>query len=148
MSIIKIVPLFVAGMLMSSCSIYMAANQSRRDLVVLTEGTPQSLVREELGNPVWSGKDSQGFDVEVFQFVQGYYSRGARTAWVAWHTVADFFTLGLWELVGFQIESRHSNTKMNAIITYDEQQLVKSGRLRDEYDNEIPLEKKSEEETH
>jgi hypothetical protein len=146
MPIIKIASLLIAGMLMSSCSIYMAANQSRRDLAILTEGTPQSLVREEFGNPVWSGKDSQGFDVEIFQFVQGYYSRGARAAMVLWHTAADTFSFGIWELIGFQIESRHGNTKMNAIVTYDEEQRVKSGRLRDEHDNEIPLEKKSEEE--
>lgn len=147
MLLIKIASLFISGMLISSCSIYMAANQhGRKDLTVLTEGTPQATVREELGNPAWNGKDSQGSDVEVFQFVQGY-SGGARAARVLWHTAADTFSFGLWELIGTPIESKYSGTKMNAIITYDEQQRVKSGKLRDEYDREIPMERKSEEET-
>jgi hypothetical protein len=103
-------------------------------------------VRAELGNPAWSGKDGQGLDVEVFQFIQGY-SGGAKAARALWHTAADTFSLGLWELIGTPIESHHSGTKMNAVITYDEKQRIKSVRLRDEYDREIPLEKKSEETT-
>jgi len=139
--------LFGVGILLSSCSIYMAANQhGRKDLTVLTEGTPQATVREELGNPAWNGKDSQGSDVEVFQFVQGY-SGGARASRVLWHTAADTFSLGLWELIGTPIESHHSGTKMNVIVTYDEQQRVKSVKLRDDHNNEIPLETKSGEET-
>jgi hypothetical protein len=125
----------------------MAANQhGRKDLTVLTEGTPQATVREELGNPAWNGKDSQGSNVEVFQFVQGY-SGGARASRVLWHTAADTFSLGLWELIGTPIESHHSGTKMNVIVTYDEQQRVKSVKLRDDHNNEIPLETKSGEET-
>ncbi len=147
MSIARIASLFGVGILLSSCSIYMAANQhGRKDLTVLTEGTPQATVREELGNPAWHGKDSQGSDVEVFQFVQGY-SGGARASRVLWHTAADTFSLGLWELIGTPIESHHSGTKMNVIVTYDEQQRVKSVKLRDDHNNEIPLETKSGEET-
>lgn len=147
MSISRSTPFFVFGILLSSCSIYMAANQpGREDLAVLTEGTPQATVRAELGSPAWIGKDGQGLDVEVFQFVQGY-SGGARASRVLWHTAADTFSLGLWELIGTPIESHHSGTKMNAIVTYDEQQRVKSVRLRDDQNNEIPWETKSEEET-
>jgi outer membrane protein assembly factor BamE (lipoprotein component of BamABCDE complex) len=147
MSIARIVSLLGIGMLLSSCSIYMAANQpGRKDLAVLTEGMAQAAVQAELGNPAWSGKDSQGFDIEIFQFVQGY-SGGARAARALWHTAADTFSLGLWELIGFPIESHHSGTKMNVIVTYDEQQRVKSVKLRDDQNNEIPLEAKSEEET-
>src|SRR5574337_788216 len=80
MSITKIAPLVVAGIVMSSCSVIMAANQpGRRELGVFIEGTPQSLVRAELGSPVWSGKDDQGLNIDIFQFVQGY-SGGARAA--------------------------------------------------------------------
>lgn len=145
MPINKIASLVVAGILMSSCSIYMAANQpGRKDLAILTEGTPQATVRAELGSPAWSGKGGQGLDVEVFQFVQGY-SGGARAARVFWHTAADTFSLGLWELIGFPIESAYSGTRMNAVVTYDEQQTVRSVRLQDIQGNVIPLEKKQEE---
>ena len=100
MSTTKIIALFIAGIFMSSCSVYMAAKQpEQKNLAVLTEGTHQSLIRAELGQPVWSGKDDQGFDVDVYQFVQGY-STGSKVARAVWHGIADVFTIGLWEVVG------------------------------------------------
>ncbi|MBZ0168209.1 hypothetical protein MELA_02317 [Candidatus Methylomirabilis lanthanidiphila] len=70
MSIVRIAALFGVDILLSSCGIYMAANQpGRKDLAVLTGGRPQATVQVELGQPAWSGKDAQGFNVEVFQFV-------------------------------------------------------------------------------
>jgi hypothetical protein len=145
MVITRIAALVVAGMLMSSCSIYMAANlPGRKDLAVLTDGTPRPHVAAALGNPAWSGKNEQGFDVEVFQFVQGY-SGGARAARTTWHLTADVFSAGLWEIIGTPIESTYSGTKMNAVITYDERQTVKSVRLQDIQGNLIPLEKTGEE---
>jgi hypothetical protein len=65
MSITKIVALFIAVAFMSSCSIYMAAQQpEKKNLAVLTEETPQSHVRAELGQPVWNGKD-EGLGIDV-----------------------------------------------------------------------------------
>lgn len=145
MVITRIAALVVAGMLMSSCSVIMAANQpGRKDLAVLTEGTPRSHVAAALGKPAWSGKNEQGLDVEVFQFVQGY-SGGARAARTTWHLAADVFSMGLWDQIGTSIESKHSGTRMNAVITYDAQQQIKSVRLQDIQGNVIPLEEKSEE---
>ena len=145
MVITRIAALVVAGMLMSSCSIIMAANQpGHKDLGVLTDGTPRPHVAAALGKPAWSGNNEQGFDVEVFQFVQGY-SGGARAARTTWHLTADLFSAGLWELIGTPIESTYSGTKINAVVTYDEHQKVKSVRLQDIQGNVIPLEKKSEE---
>ncbi|MBZ0168218.1 hypothetical protein MELA_02308 [Candidatus Methylomirabilis lanthanidiphila] len=145
MSIAKIAALVVAGMLMSSCSAIMAANQPGRvNLEVLSEGSDQSLVRAELGSPVSSDKDAQGFDIEIFQFTQGYSGLN-RVARIWWHLGADLVTWGLWDQVGSAIESRYSGTKMNAVVTYDEQQKVKSVRLQDIQGNVIPVKRKSEE---
>ena len=145
MSITKIAALVVAGMYMSSCSVIMAANQpGRKDLAVLTEGTLQPHVAAALGKPAWSGKNEQGFDVEVFQFVQGY-SGSARAARTTWHLAADVFSMGLWDQIGSSIESKYSGTRMNAVVTYDEQQKVKSVRLQDIQGNVILLENKGEE---
>lgn len=131
MVITRIAALVVAGMLMSSCSIFMAATQpGRKDLAVLTEGTPRPHVGAALGKPDWSGKDVHGSEVDVFQFVQGY-SGGVKAARATWHLAADFFSIGLWELIGTPIESAYSGTKMNAVVTYDAQQTVKSVRLQD-----------------
>ena len=145
MTITRIAALVVAGMLLSSCSVIMAANQpGRKDLAVLTEGAPRPQVAATLGKPAWSGKNEQGLDVEVFQFVQGY-SGGARAARIWWHLAADTLSFGLWDQIGTTIESRYSGTRMNAVVTYDEQQTVKSVRLQDIQGNVIPVEKKSEE---
>lgn len=145
MVIPKIAALVVAGMLLSSCSIFMAATQpGRKDLTVLTEGTPRPHVAATLGKPAWSGKNEQGFDVEIFQFVQGY-STGVKAARTTWHLAADFFSIGLWEFIGTPIESAYNGTTMNAVITYGEQQTVKSVRLQDADGNSIPLENKQEE---
>lgn len=145
MSIAKITILLLAGMLLSSCSIIMAATQpGRKDLAVLTEGTPRPQVAAALGTPAWSGKDVHGSEVDVFQFVQGY-SGGVKAARTTWHLAADVFSIGLWELIGTPIESSYSGTKMNAVVTYDEQQRVKSARLKDAEGNAIQPEKKSEE---
>jgi hypothetical protein len=145
MSTTKIVALFIAGIFMSGCSVYMAAHQpEQKNFAVLTEGTHQSLVRTELGLPVWSGKDDQGFDVDVFQFVQGY-TKGAKVGRAVWHGIADVFTIGLWEIIGTPVETIASGTKIKATVTYDEQQKVKTVKLHDDKGNEIPLQKKSEE---
>ncbi|MBZ0159801.1 hypothetical protein [Candidatus Methylomirabilis sp.] len=145
MSTIKIVALVVAGMLLSSCSIFMAATQpGPKDLAVLTEGTSRPQVAAALGTPAWAGKNDQGLDVEVFQFVQGY-SGGVKAARTTWHLAADVFSIGLWELIGTPIESSYSGTKMNAVVIYDEHQKVKSVRLQDIHGNPIPLEKEREE---
>src|SRR5574337_264380 len=128
MSIAKIATFVVAGMVMSSCSVIMAANQpGRKDLAVLTEGTPRPHVAAALGKPAWSGKNEQGFDVEIFQFVQGY-SGSARAARTTWHLAADVFSIGLWDQIGTSIESKYSGTRMNAVVTYDEQQTIRSVR--------------------
>ncbi|MBZ0168214.1 hypothetical protein MELA_02312 [Candidatus Methylomirabilis lanthanidiphila] len=127
----KIALLILGGMLVASCSPYMALHQpGRMNLGVLREGTPQSNVRVEFGTPVWTGKDDQGSDVDIYRFVQGY-SGGAKAARFVWHAAADVFSIGLWEIFGTPIESHFSGTKMNAVVTYDEQQKVKSIKLQD-----------------
>lgn len=139
----RIVTLFIAVVFTSSCSVYIAANQpEEKGFEVLTEGTPQSLVRTELGPPVWSGKDDRGCEVDVFHFVQGY-SHGSKTARAVWHGVADLFTGGLWEVIGTPAEAIASGTKIKATVTYDEGQRVETVTLHDDKGNEIPLQKKA-----
>lgn len=141
---IRIVALCMASVLLSSCSIYMAAQQpEKKNFAVLTEGTPQSLVRAELGLPAWSGKD-EGFDVDVFQFVQGY-PKGCKVARAIGHGVADVFTFGLWEIVGIPIEMFVSGTKIKATVTYNDQQRLKTVQLHDHKGNELLLKKQSKE---
>lgn len=56
------------------CSSYKAMNQpDEKNLsVILAPGSDRDLVRAELGQPLSSGKDSEGNEYEVFSFVDGY----------------------------------------------------------------------------
>lgn len=140
---IRMIMLCMASVLLSSCSIYMAAQQpEKKNFAVLTKGTPQTLVRAEFGLPAWSGKDEDN-EVDIFQFVQGY-PKGSKVTRAVGHGLADIFTFGLWEIVGTPIEMFVNGTKMKATITYDDQHRVKTVRLHDIKGNEIPLQKPRE----
>jgi len=107
------------------CSVYMAAKQpGAKDLSVLKEGTPRSHVIAELGAPVWSG-EKDGKKADVFAFTQGY-SAGAKAGRAFFHGAADFFTLGLWEVIGTPVESVASGTEMKVEVTYDANDKVNS----------------------
>lgn len=115
------------ALLTPGCSVFMAAKQpDAKDLSVLTPGTPRSAVLGELGAPAWSG-EREGAKVEVFSFVDGY-SKGAKAARAFFHGAADFFTLGLWEVIGTPTEAIFSGSKMKVEIVYDEQDRVKSSK--------------------
>jgi hypothetical protein len=101
----------------ASCSVYMAANQPKaKDLSVLESGTHRSRVIAELGAPAWSG-EKDGNKVDVFAFRDGY-STANRTARALFHGVSDFFTLGLWEVIGTPTEAIFSGDEMKVEIAY------------------------------
>lgn len=115
----------LVGLLMSGCSVYMAATQPKaKDLSVLTAGTLRGNVIAELGAPIWSG-DKNGDKADVFKFTQGY-STGAKAARAVFHGVSDFFTLGLWEVVATPGEMIFSGTEMKLEVTYDKDDKVKT----------------------
>ncbi len=107
------------------CSVYMAANQpEKRNLSVLTQGTPRNQVIATLGTPVVS-EIREGAKVDTFAFKQGY-GKAAKTARAVGHGIADVFTLGLWELVGTPTELIASGRDVKIQVTYDENDRVKS----------------------
>jgi hypothetical protein len=111
----------------AGCSVVLAAKQpDAKDLSVLTPGTPRSVVVGEFGAPTWSGQ-REGEKVEVFTFVDGY-SKPVKAARAFFHGAADFFTLGLWEVVGTPAEVIFTGSKMRIEIVYDEHERVKSSR--------------------
>lgn len=96
----------------------MAANQpGKKDVHAIVPGSPQSLVRAELGTPVWCGKEDHSY-VEIYHFTQGY-SKGAKAATAVLFGAADVCTLGLWEVAGTPIEALASGTKMTVKVIYD-----------------------------
>ena len=112
---------------MSGCAVVLAAKQpDAKDLSVLNPGTPRSMVVGELGPPVWSG-ERDGAKVDVFAFVDGY-SKATKAARAFFHGAADFFTLGLWEVVGTPAEAIFTGSKMKVEIVYDSHDQVVSVR--------------------
>ena len=99
-------------------------------MTVLKPGIHQSVVRTELGMPVWTGKEN-GQDVEIYRFVQGY-SQGAKTGRAVFHGVADVFTLGLWEVVGTPVEMIENGDKVTVKVFYDENSYITNVEIHGE----------------
>ena len=114
----------VVGLLsQTGCAVFMAAKQPpKKDLSVLSLGTPRSLLLAELGQPVITDT-RDGHNVDVFSFTQGY-SKPAKAARAVFHGAADVMTLGLWEIIGTPTEAVFDGTKMALEVTYDENDRV------------------------
>ena len=118
MKLTKLFFVLIGAFLICSCSVYMAANQpAKKDMTVLKEGIHQSVVRAELGQPVWSGVED-GCQCDLYKFTQGY-SKGSKAGRAIFHGVADVLTLGLWEVVGTPVELIASGTDVTAKVFYD-----------------------------
>ncbi|MCC6922624.1 MAG: hypothetical protein IT525_06105 [Nitrosomonas sp.] len=76
----------------------------------------------EFGSPIVS-EDREGRKIEIFRFIQGY-STGVKTGRVIFHSVADVFTLGLWEVVGMPTETVFSGSEMAFQVSYDDDDQV------------------------
>lgn len=124
----KFIKAFLFSILLSSCSVYMAATQEdKKDMSVIQEGTPRSLVLGKLGQPVNTEKE-KGVKKDFFSFTHGY-SGGNKAMRAVGHGVLDIFTLGLWEIVGTPVEILADGEKVNMEITYDEEDKVDSYKV-------------------
>jgi len=111
-------------LLTSGCSVVMATRQpGRKDLSVLSKGVERPRVIAELGSPLSTETKKDGCKVDTFAFIQGY-STGAKAGRAVFHGVADFFTLGLWEVVGTPTEAIFSGSKVKTNVEYDKDDRV------------------------
>jgi hypothetical protein len=111
-------------LLLTGCSVFMAAKQPpKKDLSVLTVGTPRNVLVAELGSPVHS-ETKEGLRIDVYNFVQGY-SKGAKAGRAVFHGAADVLTLGLWEVVGTPTEATFDGNRMSVEVRYDANDRVK-----------------------
>ena len=123
MKLFRVAVVVFCTVLLSSCSVYMAAHQpGKKDMTAIKPGVHQSVVRTELGTPVWCGKEN-GCNIEIYRFTQGY-SQGAKAGRAVFHGAADVLTLGLWEVPA---KRRRIKTVMQELI-YLAARLVKTGR--------------------
>jgi hypothetical protein len=104
--------------LITSCSVFMAANQpQKKDVHVLDRGTFRNTVIAELGAPAHT-EVKEGKKCDVFSFVQGY-SKGAKVGRTVFHGAADVLTLGLWEVAGTPIEAIADGNEVKVEVFYD-----------------------------
>jgi hypothetical protein len=112
-------------MLGTGCSVYMAAKQpDKKDVSVFNTGTPRPYVIAECGQPEYTTQNEDGSKTDIFVFVQGY-SSGAKAGRAFVHGAADFFTLGLWEVIGTPIEAVADGTEVKVQVDYDVNDRVK-----------------------
>ncbi|MCE7913277.1 MAG: hypothetical protein DYH15_01090 [Nitrosomonas sp. PRO4] len=105
--------------LMSGCSVFMAAKQpDAKNVELFKIGTPRSMLLAEFGLPMVS-EIRNGKKIEIFKFVQGY-SSGAKAGRAVFHGVADVLTLGLWEVVGTPTEGVFNGNELVFEVSYDE----------------------------
>ena len=116
---------------MPACSVFMAANQPpKKDLSILTAGTPRADVIERLGQPL-SSRLVGSRRVDLYSIIQGY-SKEARAARAFGHGVADIATSGLWEIAGTSAETHFDGKKISFEVTYNaEDRIERVIRLND-----------------
>ena len=117
------VTILAAALLISGCSVFMAAKQpGKLDVSLFSIGTYRALLLAEFGLPVVS-EMKDGKKVEIFKFKQGY-SSGSKAGRAVFHGVADVFTLGLWEVIGTPTEGAFDGTDMAYQVTYDKDEKI------------------------
>lgn len=103
---------------LEGCAAYKATQQpDKKNLSVLTPGTPRSHVIAELGAPLWS-EERDGNRVDLFAFRQGY-RKSTKAGRALVHGAADVVTGGLWEVVGIPAESLADGRDVKVEVTYD-----------------------------
>jgi hypothetical protein len=101
----------------------MAANQpDKKDLSVLTAGTPRARLLEEFGQPI-SSRLQGDKRIDLFSFVQGY-RKEVKAARAFGHGVGDIATAGLWEFAGTSTETVLDGKKLSFEVTYNRADIV------------------------
>ncbi|MGD9644638.1 MAG: hypothetical protein AB7U73_02935 [Pirellulales bacterium] len=127
---VRLVALCSLALLASNtgCAVGMAYKlPPKRDLSVLAQGTPRTHVIAELGNPVWSGVQA-GQATDVYAFRQGV-TKPVKAGRMVGHAAADFFTFGLWEVVGTPAEMLLDGQQVKVEVQYDDQQQIAMTRV-------------------
>lgn len=96
----------------------------KKDLMVLNPGISRGAVIAELGNPAYT-KDANGEKVDTFAFDKGV-SGGYKFGRAFFHFAADFFTIFLWEIIGWPAERLASGNNTTVEVHYDNAEKVTS----------------------
>ena len=111
----------VAGL--PGCAVMKATQQpEKKDLGILSPGTPRTHVIAELGAPSYS-EERDGEVTDVFAFKQGY-TKVTKAGRALVHGAADVATFGLWEVVGVPAESLMDGSDVKVAVTYNPDRTV------------------------
>lgn len=114
----------------SACSVYKAATQpGPADLTGMGIGTPRGEVITRLGYPKFSDTDPQGNKQDAFEFQSGFNE--ASKVRIIPYLAADFFTIGLAELVLWPMElTVLERATCIAFVTYTPFQKVETWTIK------------------
>jgi hypothetical protein len=114
----------------TGCSVYWALKQPPpKDLEGLGVGTSRQELLVRLGAPQFSETDAQGRKQDMFEFQSGMHQATKVRALL--YAGADFFTLGLAELVLWPMElTVMKDATCNAVATYDASQIADSWKVQ------------------
>jgi hypothetical protein len=123
MKTMKITKALAVCILLSGCSVYMAAKQpDAKNVELFKVGTPRAMLLAEFGLPTVA-ETREGHKYEIYKFVNGY-SAGAKAGRAVFHGAADMLTLGLWEVVGTPTEGVFSGDEMAFRVRYDKNDII------------------------
>ena len=103
------------------CSVYTAwTHPDKVDMEGLSyPGVNRAYVMSQCGPPISSEDNEDGTRTELYKFYEGSEQVWAKFRGV-FHLFADFFTLGLWEIVGWPGELAARGDKVTAEAVFDD----------------------------
>ncbi len=106
-----------------ACSAFMAGQRStyKGDPAIIQVGADRMAVESALGAPDMAVSVDNGRTKVVYKIDPDAHSQAGRNAAVAWHLVADVFTLGLWEIVGTPSEMAARDKFTTYLIYYSKE---------------------------
>ncbi len=120
---LKYVVLFLC--VVSGCSIYMESTRpTPTDLEKFPPGASRTSVMEELGSPVTTSKGVDGNSCDLYLLYVTGYGIAGKAPIVVGEAAADFFTLGLAEIVLSPTEAVTRNEKRPVWFCYQNDALL------------------------
>ena len=105
------------------CSVYMSASRSTyKDTSVIKVGADRSVILKELGPSHASLRLENGGYKDIYKIDPDAHRTGSKGAAVAWHVIADIFTIGLWEIVGTPLELAAQDKPVTFILKFDDKE--------------------------
>jgi len=128
---------------MAACSVYMESTRPTPvDLNDFQEGISRDAVLEKLGAPDNTAAESDGTSCDFYKLYTRGYGAGGKIPIAVVEGAADFFTLGLAEVVLTPTEGVTKNEKHPVTFCYSSQKLVRvigEGKPNVAADQNLPL---------